>query len=83
MFFPSYTVMSSCVDFWKGNHDIWTRITQHKPVYIEPRDKAALPEVIAQYNLDVRTREDKKGAAFFAVCRSVVLFALILIGALD
>ena len=68
VFFPSYTVMSSCIEFWKSS-DTWNRITLHKPVHVEPKDKASLAEVIAQYNLDVRSREDAKGAAFFAVCR--------------
>ncbi|XP_075261001.1 regulator of telomere elongation helicase 1 homolog isoform X1 [Convolutriloba macropyga] len=71
VFFPSYTVMSSCIEFWKSS-DTWNRITLHKPVHVEPKDKASLAEVIAQYNLDVRSREDAKGAAFFAVCRGKV-----------
>ncbi len=68
VFFPSYTVMASCIDWWK-QYDTWNRITAHKPVYVEPKDKSALAEVMAQYHSDVRSKEEKKGAAFFAVCR--------------
>ncbi len=44
VFFPSYTVLSSCVEFWKsgassgaGADTIWDRMTRTKLAVIEPR----------------------------------------------
>ena len=44
VFFPSYTVLAACVDFWKsgassggGMDTVWERITRIKLAVIEPR----------------------------------------------
>ena len=44
VFFPSYTVLAACVDFWKsgassggGMDTVWERITRVKLAVIEPR----------------------------------------------
>ena len=44
VFFPSYTVLAACVDFWKsgassggGMDTVWERMTRVKLAVIEPR----------------------------------------------
>ena len=40
VFFPSYGMLQSCVDYWKSTgtpHSIWDRITKNKQAVVEPR----------------------------------------------
>jgi regulator of telomere elongation helicase 1 len=44
VFFPSYGVMSSCLEFWREHVvdglSLWERIGRHKQPVVEPRDAA-------------------------------------------
>ncbi|GJM94023.1 hypothetical protein PR202_ga10634 [Eleusine coracana subsp. coracana] len=54
VFFPSYSMMDKCVEFWKNrNHansldedTIWQRICKHKKPVIEPRQSSNFPSAI-------------------------------------
>ncbi|XP_021366375.1 regulator of telomere elongation helicase 1-like, partial [Mizuhopecten yessoensis] len=43
VFFPSYPVMEKSLEHWQENN-IYNRITQYKPIFVEPRGKVALYE---------------------------------------
>ena len=84
VFFPSYAAMQLGLDRWQtppasngalrgdegGGRSIWEQIAAHKTPLVEPRDKRAFDEAIAEYYRCVR--ESLGGAAFFAVCRGMV-----------
>ena len=65
VFFPSYTVMSSCVELWKRT-EIYRRISRCKAVIVEPRSSSEMKASIKEYNELIA---DGKGAVFLAVCR--------------
>ncbi|TVU34335.1 hypothetical protein EJB05_16166 [Eragrostis curvula] len=76
VFFPSYSMMDKCVEFWKNrNHanssdenTIWQRICKHKQPVIEPRQSSNFPSAIEDYAAKLRD-SSTSGAIFFAVCR--------------
>lgn len=70
MFFPSYSVMDKCAETWK-NGGIWTRIEQHKPVFMEPKGKSEFTACMESYYSAVADPA-KMGAALVAVCRGKV-----------
>lgn len=73
VFFPSYTLLSECMESWKsssrsGGSTVWERINQYKPSVLEPRETGLFPAAVA----DFRAKLDNpayRGAVFFAVCR--------------
>jgi regulator of telomere elongation helicase 1 len=70
VFFPSYPVMHSCMDYWREN-GILQRMEQYKPYFQEPRRKGDFnPTMDAFY--DAINDPKKDGAIFFAVCRGKV-----------
>ncbi|RLN22615.1 regulator of telomere elongation helicase 1 [Panicum miliaceum] len=79
VFFPSYSMMDKCVEFWKNrNHSnsaaentIWQRICRHKQPVIEPRQSSNFPSAIEDYAAKLRD-PSTSGAIFFAVCRGKV-----------
>ncbi|KAK3161163.1 hypothetical protein QOZ80_1BG0073100 [Eleusine coracana subsp. coracana] len=79
VFFPSYSMMDKCVEFWKNrNHanssdenTIWQRICKHKKPVIEPRQSSNFPSAIQDY-ADKLHDSSSSGAIFFAVCRGKV-----------
>jgi regulator of telomere elongation helicase 1 len=79
VFFPSYSMMDKCVEFWKNrNHSnsaaentIWQRICKHKQPVIEPRQSSNFPSAIEDYAAKLRD-SSTSGAIFFAVCRGKV-----------
>ncbi|KAL6882066.1 hypothetical protein ACP4OV_011538 [Aristida adscensionis] len=79
VFFPSYSMMDKCVEFWKNrNHanssdenTIWQRICKHKKPVIEPRQSSNFPNAIEEYANKLRD-PSTSGAIFFAVCRGKV-----------
>uniref|UniRef100_M8B8L0 Regulator of telomere elongation helicase 1 n=1 Tax=Aegilops tauschii TaxID=37682 RepID=M8B8L0_AEGTA len=54
VFFPSYSMMDKCIDYWKNrNHEhsvddstIWQRMCKHKQPVIEPRQSSNFPNAI-------------------------------------
>lgn len=78
VFFPSYSMMDMCVDFWKNrNHSnsasentIWQRICKHKQPVIEPRQSSNFQSAIEDYR--AKLHDSSSGAIFFAVCRGKV-----------
>lgn len=78
VFFPSYIVLQSCIEFWKtasSNRNmggsIWSRIESLKAPIVEPRDANMFPEAAAQFRAKLDDPQ-YRGAAFFAVCRGKV-----------
>ena len=66
VFFPSYGVMSACVQAWK-NSDVWDRMSQRKgKIVVEPRSAQEMKTCIQQYEQAV---DRGIGAMFMAVCR--------------
>lgn len=65
VFFPSYVVMSSCVELWKRS-EIFNRISKCKTVIVEPRSSSEMKSSIKEYNELIA---EGKGAVFLAVCR--------------
>ncbi|CAH1774290.1 unnamed protein product [Owenia fusiformis] len=72
VFFPSYPVMNGCVKQWQqGEGNIWGRLTQHKPIFIEPRGKVDFQTAMEEF-YEAINDESKNGAIFIAVCRGKV-----------
>ncbi|KAM3330892.1 hypothetical protein ACQJBY_027159 [Aegilops geniculata] len=79
VFFPSYSMMDKCIDYWKNrNHEhsvddstIWQRMCKHKQPVIEPRQSSNFPNAIEDYAAKLRD-PSTSGAIFFAVCRGKV-----------
>ncbi|KAK2149282.1 hypothetical protein LSH36_457g01025 [Paralvinella palmiformis] len=70
LFFPSYPVMNKCLENWqRGN--IWNRVEQYKPIFVEPRVKAEFNTAIFNY-YDKINNPCANGAVFAAVCRGKV-----------
>uniref|UniRef100_A0A6Q2X2B9 Regulator of telomere elongation helicase 1 n=1 Tax=Esox lucius TaxID=8010 RepID=A0A6Q2X2B9_ESOLU len=60
VFFPSYPVMDKTLEFW--------RVSNIKPMFVEPRGKGTFTEIIHGY-YDKVNDSKSKGGSFFAVCR--------------
>ena len=70
LFFPSYIVMEKCLDNWR-NSNIWNRIEQYKPMFVEPKRKPDFQT--AMLNFYEKVNDPKlNGAIFAAVCRGKV-----------
>ena len=70
VFFPSYTTLSSALDFWKESGQ-WERIMRCKHCVVEPRSSGALAAAFAEFNAALNDK-GRNGAAMFAVCRGKV-----------
>lgn len=76
VFFPSYSVLISCVDMWakltsESKGTIWDSIKANKEIFLEPKYAKEMNTVIAAYNKAIE-QKDKNGAMFFAVARGKV-----------
>ncbi|KAG0425268.1 hypothetical protein HPB47_027567 [Ixodes persulcatus] len=67
LFFPSYAVMKSFVDFWTSN-GIMASLTLVKPVVMEMQRGVDFSTLIQEYYENVDSAE-KKGCILMAVCR--------------
>ncbi|XP_058418254.1 regulator of telomere elongation helicase 1 isoform X2 [Diceros bicornis minor] len=70
VFFPSYPVMEKSLEFWRAR-DLVRKLEALKPVFVEPRRKGGLSEVMDAYYTTVAS-SGSSGAAFLAVCRGKV-----------
>lgn len=70
IFFPSYPVMEKCLEHWQENA-IYNRITQYKPIFVEPRGKVALQDAMEGFYEKIND-PSLNGAIFVAVCRGKV-----------
>nr|VZI23062.1 unnamed protein product [Spirometra erinaceieuropaei] len=69
VFFPSYSLMRKCMDFWQ-NSDIYGRFLDHKKVFTEPRDKTLFQQIATSYvEAAYSPSADAAGAALFSVMR--------------
>ena len=67
VFFPSYSVMTQCIDAWKAKA-IWERLGQYKALVVEPTNAAAFAGAANEFKAKLDSPE-YNGAAFFGVCR--------------
>ncbi|CAG8526701.1 10742_t:CDS:10 [Paraglomus brasilianum] len=76
VFFPSYGVMTDCINIWKRKHSrgnrksIWDSIIDIKQAIIEPKNKQEFVKAMAEFNMKVA--DNSNGSIFFAVCRGKV-----------
>ena len=72
VFFPSYGMMKTALDFWQADADgrIWKALKSAKELVVEPRSMAGLPAAIATFNAAIDARAG--GAVLFSVCRGKV-----------
>ncbi|KAK3091886.1 hypothetical protein FSP39_023453 [Pinctada imbricata] len=70
IFFPSYPVMEKCIENWQSN-GIYNSISQYKAIYVEPRGKGLLDDVMDEF-YDKINNPALNGAIFAAVCRGKV-----------
>ncbi|XP_050544968.1 regulator of telomere elongation helicase 1 homolog isoform X2 [Daktulosphaira vitifoliae] len=68
IFFPSYPFLEQCVNYWQGCN-IWGSISKLKPIFVEPKNRDVLKNVIEEY---YRAIDENKGAIFLAVYRGKV-----------
>ncbi|XP_075156195.1 regulator of telomere elongation helicase 1 [Haematobia irritans] len=68
VFFPSYPMLNQCVNSWQAS-GLWSSISQHKPIFVEPRGKEDFTNTMEQFYQSIK---DSKGACFMAVCRGKV-----------
>ena len=72
VFFPSYSVLSACTDFWTitegGKPSIIDRIQKFKQTVCEPRHSAQFAATIDEFK-EKLSDPSTRGAMFFAVCR--------------
>ena len=69
------TVVKFCMVFVQ-EHNIWSRIEQYKPVYVEPRTKSEFQ--VAMINFYDKIQDNTaNGAVFAAVCRGKVQCTLV------
>ncbi len=68
IFFPSYSVMDRCVNFWKENRGgyLWKQIECRKDAFVEPRGSSAFNAIVRNFDAQAKT---ERGAIFFGVCR--------------
>ena len=87
VFFPSYQVMDSCINYWQicrpggsssgnipGAQSIFQMIQQIKSPVIEPKPKGELTVAMERYEwiINEAAKDGRNGAIFFAVCRGKV-----------
>ncbi|XP_076624502.1 regulator of telomere elongation helicase 1 isoform X2 [Colletes latitarsis] len=70
IFFPSYPIMKKCKEEWQ-NTGLWTKIADHKPIYVESQHKDGFINVLNEYCEKIKD-PSCKGAIFMAVCRGKV-----------
>ncbi|CAD7091451.1 unnamed protein product [Hermetia illucens] len=70
IFFPSYPLMNKCIDSWQAS-GIWSQISRHKPIFVEPRGKDAFTSTMTEFYEKIND-PTTKGACFMAVCRGKV-----------
>lgn len=70
VFFPSYSLMDSCLSAWK-DFGVYDAMAQEKLVVVEPRDKSSFDQAITEFR---RKAEDPNGsgACLMAVCRGKI-----------
>eukprot|EP00924_Labyrinthula_sp_SR-Ha-C_P006705 snap_masked-scaffold_29-processed-gene-2.45-mRNA-1 protein AED:0.08 eAED:0.09 QI:0/0/0/1/1/1/3/0/987 len=68
IFFASYYIMNSCINFWKG-HGLYQMIEEYKPQFMESRKNLENEEVILEFN---RAASNTKGAILYCVCRGKI-----------
>ncbi|XP_031640817.1 regulator of telomere elongation helicase 1 homolog [Contarinia nasturtii] len=69
IFFASYPAMDNCVNFWKLNDNIWSKMEAQKPICVECKDKMEFERQKQIYNVNI---ENNNGAIFMAVLRGKV-----------
>ncbi|XP_078049621.1 regulator of telomere elongation helicase 1 isoform X2 [Augochlora pura] len=70
VFFPSYPIMKKCREEWQ-NAGLWTKIAEHKAIYVEPQYREGFKNVMIEYCEKIKD-PSCKGAIFMAVCRGKV-----------
>lgn len=72
VFFPSYSVMNICMNFWRNN-DIWSLINEQKQIFEEPRQgpKEVFLATMKGYYAAIN-EPNSSGAIFMAVMRGKV-----------
>eukprot|EP00210_Caulerpa_lentillifera_P000026 g25.t1 len=75
MFFPSYSVLQSSIEYWKNCNrngvTLWQKITQLKGVEVEPQSPTLLPNTMKSFRQKLG-QSVIKGCVLFAVCRGKV-----------
>eukprot|EP00884_Botryococcus_braunii_P009467 jgi/Botrbrau1/18521/Bobra.0072s0096.1 len=79
VFFPSYIVLETCIDYWKRTENrswkafttIWETITHKKQAVVEPRESSAFSQAAEDFRMKLKD-PSSSGAIFFAVCRGKV-----------
>lgn len=85
VFFPSYQVMDSCLNYWQvcrpggssaghisGAKTIFQMIQDIKIPIIEPKNKGELSIAMERFERIIDDHKESRGAIFFAVCRGKV-----------
>ncbi|XP_065829522.1 regulator of telomere elongation helicase 1-like [Oscarella lobularis] len=67
VFFPSYPLMSKCVETWQQS-DLWNKLSERKPVFLEPKGKTDFNQTIDAFYEKIRDPSCRQ-ATFLAVCR--------------
>ncbi|XP_074643573.1 regulator of telomere elongation helicase 1-like [Tubulanus polymorphus] len=70
VFFPSYIVMATNIENWQKSN-IWNRIVQYKPVFVEPKGKSDFQQAMESFYEKIND-QSLNGAIFMAVCRGKV-----------
>ena len=71
VFFPSYSLMESCLDWFRvGEPKIWSALNTAKKVFLEPKEKTTFQSTISSYWQE--SVNGKAGAIMFAVCRGKI-----------
>ena len=73
VFFPSFSVMSVCINTWQRQSpntasSIWEHITRYKWPIVEPRDSQLFQQADEDFNAKLED-PSRSGAIFFGVCR--------------
>lgn len=76
VFFPSYSVMDACLQFWQGRElpgggTLWERVTKHKAPVVEPRDSGRFAAAMEEFKSKVR-----KGIEFGCLGTVLLLFCV-------
>jgi regulator of telomere elongation helicase 1 len=71
VFFPSYSLMESCLDWFRvGEPQIWSALNVAKKVFLEPKDKSTFQSTISAYLQE--STKGRSGAIMFGVCRGKI-----------
>ncbi|GLH00003.1 Regulator of telomere elongation helicase 1 homolog [Gryllus bimaculatus] len=70
VFFPSYGFMKICQESWQLS-GVWSQIEKNKPIFVEPRTKNELSEIMDGYYSKIQDPATR-GACFMAVTRGKV-----------